>query len=266
MKKHLLLVAVFVMFVVSCSTAHEDPYGRLYLPSAENIIKETNETKETNKIIKEPIKETKTLIEPKIEKEENLATLTDEEREYFEKLYNPNSKVELEKPVEQNPENYKDIQIRLGEEVISTGEKKEIKEEDAKIVEKKEIKVEIPKIEEKKEIKVEIPKPIDVAVETKVETEKKMPKYTREQYENIVLSPSDVKILKLIKKHYETLESYEIMELKTKEIIYAVRQQKDPTASTTSILKEIHEVIKELKTKSFVLAVDRVAKNKGLEK
>ncbi|VWL84819.1 hypothetical protein [Oceanivirga miroungae] len=261
MKNKVIIAATFSMFIISCSTTHTDPYGRSYI-SREIIETEKKENLKNTYEEKTYTKQEVEIVEIKDSKKEDekiddfLSTLTKEEREEYYRLYGPNSEVLLEKPKETNPSNYKNIEIKSGEVVISSEKPKVRVEEKVKI---------IPVVvEEKKVVKPVVKKVEKKLQEVVVESEKILPKYTREDYESIRLTSSDKKILNLIKKHYETLESYEIMELKTKELIYIIRKEQEPGISSTKVLQEIHEMIKELRTRSFIIAIDRVAKNRKL--
>lgn len=261
MKSKLIAVIGISMFIISCSTVYNDPYGRNYIPSESNIkninVEKIEKEAYNNSIIEKVENENN-------EMEEFLSTLTNEERQEYDRLYNPDNKLALEKPLEKDPNNYKNIQIKSGEERIAKEEKKVSNLENPVIINEKNLDTEKTKTEEKNIVleKTEVEKNKEQVVE--VEKEKILPKYTKEDYESIKLTSSDVKILNLIKKHYETLESYDILELKTKELIYIIRKEQDPNISSTKVLQEIHEMIKELKTRSFIIAINRVAKNRRL--
>ncbi len=81
----------------------------------------------------------------------------------------------------------------------------------------------------------------------------------------IVLTPDGQKVLRLMKKYYNLIESYEIMEIKTKEAIAKIRIQGNKNIDSLKIIKEIHEVIKETKTRSYVLATARALRNRGIK-
>ncbi len=84
--------------------------------------------------------------------------------------------------------------------------------------------------------------------------------------------PSDVTItedgknvLRLMKRYYNLIESYDIMEMKTKEAVIKLKQAGNTNVDSLQVIKEIHEIIKETKTRSYVLATARVLRNRGLK-
>ncbi len=87
----------------------------------------------------------------------------------------------------------------------------------------------------------------------------------KDRNEDITLSRDGKEVLRLMKKVYNLIESYDIMERKTIEAVTKIREQKNPDEDTMAVIKEIHQILKETKTRSYTLAVARVMRNRGVK-
>lgn len=284
MKKNIMLVLSIIFILQSCSSIYKDPYGRdkkeTYIvegPLKNNEIKEIpkEEIIEKKEIIEVPTKkeeikkieiidatEKENLTKEKENEDERkdfISTLTEEEKKLYNEIYknkkeevsNQKKEIEITKPVVSDPDKYKDIKI-VTAEIYPEKPKEEKKQE-----------VEVKAEEKKQENKIS--ETTTVKIEKTENEEKIIPKYTKSDYENIKLDANDEKVLRLIKRHYGMIEPHETMELKTKELIFKIRKEQEENITSTEVLALIHEMIKETKTRSFVLAVNRVERNRGLK-
>ncbi|PID67405.1 MAG: hypothetical protein CR959_00390 [Fusobacteriales bacterium] len=81
----------------------------------------------------------------------------------------------------------------------------------------------------------------------------------------ITITEDGKNVLRLMKRYYNLIESYDIMEMKTKEAVIKLKQAGNTNVNSLQVIKEIHEIIKETKTRSYVLATARVLRNRGIK-
>ncbi len=83
--------------------------------------------------------------------------------------------------------------------------------------------------------------------------------------QKVTLSEDGKEVLRLMKKVYNLIESYDIMQKKTIEAVEKIREQKEPDEDPLVVIKEIHKILKETRTRSYTLAVARVMRNRGVK-
>ncbi|WP_067139153.1 hypothetical protein [Oceanivirga salmonicida] len=90
-------------------------------------------------------------------------------------------------------------------------------------------------------------------------------KHKKHTSSKVTLSEDGKEVLRLMKKVYNLIEPYDVMQKKTIEAVEKIREQKNPDEDPLIVIKEIHKILKETRTRSFTLAVARVMRNRGIK-
>ncbi len=135
-------------------------------------------------------------------------------------------------------------------------------------IDKEKEKRELTKTEKKVYKKVKVAKtekkPLELTAEEKKLYDEIYNK-TLEEDGKVILSRDGKEVLRLMKKVYNLIEPYDVMERKTVEAVTKIRKQKNPNEDSMVVIKEINQILKETRTRSYTLAVARVMRNRGVK-